>query len=71
VLLGTGLCVGQITRQEESYRARCVSECDREASVMRRPWPARGCRAMEENFPFNETIPRCPVARLPEHTWLA
>jgi hypothetical protein len=22
-----------------------VSECDREASIMRRPWPIRGCRA--------------------------
>jgi hypothetical protein len=22
-----------------------VSECDREASIMRRPWPTRGCRA--------------------------
>jgi len=21
--------------------------CDREASIMRRPWPMRGCRAME------------------------
>jgi hypothetical protein len=24
-----------------------VSECDREASIMRRPWPTRGCHAME------------------------
>ena len=24
----------------------CVSECDREASVMRRPWPTRGCCAI-------------------------
>ena len=24
----------------------CVSECVREASIMRRPWPTRGCRAM-------------------------
>jgi hypothetical protein len=24
----------------------CVSECDREASTMRRPWPTRVCRAM-------------------------
>jgi hypothetical protein len=23
-----------------------VSECDREASIMRRPWPTRGCCAM-------------------------
>ena len=26
----------------------CVSECDREVSSMERPWPTRGCRAMEE-----------------------
>jgi hypothetical protein len=25
-----------------------VSECDREASIMRRPWPATGCCAMEK-----------------------
>ena len=25
-----------------------VSECDREASKMRRPWPTRGCCAMGE-----------------------
>jgi hypothetical protein len=27
--------------------AECgVSECDRDASVMRRPWPTRGCYVM-------------------------
>jgi hypothetical protein len=26
-----------------------VSECDREASIMRGPWPTRGCCAMEKN----------------------
>jgi hypothetical protein len=26
----------------------CLIKRDREASLMRRPWPARGCRAMEE-----------------------
>jgi hypothetical protein len=25
-----------------------VSECDREASNMKRPWPARGCSTMRE-----------------------
>jgi hypothetical protein len=42
VLSGRGLCVGLITRPEESYRVWCI--CDREASIMRRPWPTRGCR---------------------------
>jgi hypothetical protein len=23
----------------------CLTECDREASIMRRPWPTRGCCA--------------------------
>jgi hypothetical protein len=35
-------CVGLITRPEESYRVCGVSECDREASIMTRPWPTRG-----------------------------
>jgi hypothetical protein len=26
-----------------------ASECDREASMMRKPWPTRGCRAKERN----------------------
>ena len=36
VLSGRGLCVWLITRPEESYRLWCV--CDREASIMKRPW---------------------------------
>jgi hypothetical protein len=37
VLWGIGLCDGLITRPEESYRVlECVSECDHEASIMRR-----------------------------------
>jgi hypothetical protein len=47
VLSGRGLCVGLITSPEESYRVRCVlSECDHEASIMRRPWPYKGCYAI-------------------------
>ena len=26
-----------------------VSECEGEASLTKRPWPARGCRAMDNN----------------------
>jgi hypothetical protein len=48
VLSGRVLCVGLITLPEESYRLWCVSECDREASIMRRPWPTGGCCAMEK-----------------------
>ena len=42
MLSGRGLCVGLITRPEESYRL-CVSECDRDLSIMRGSWPTRGC----------------------------
>jgi hypothetical protein len=49
VLLGRGLCVRPITRPEESYRLWCVSECDREASIMRRPRPTGGCCAIKNN----------------------
>jgi len=45
VLSGRGLCDELITRQDESYQLWCncgVSECDRETSSMRRPWPTRG-----------------------------
>jgi hypothetical protein len=40
VLPGRDLCVWLITRPEESYRLWCVSDCDREASTMRRAWPS-------------------------------
>jgi len=36
VLSGRGFCVGPITRPKESYRLWCVSEYDREASILRR-----------------------------------
>jgi len=38
VLSGRSLCVGLITRPEESYQ---VSECTREASIMWKAWPTR------------------------------
>ena len=38
VLSGTGLCNGLMTRPEEPTECG-VSECDREASTVRRPWP--------------------------------
>jgi hypothetical protein len=49
VLSGRGLCVGLITRPEESCRV--WYDCDREASIMRRPWPSRDCCAMGEKCP--------------------
>ena len=45
---GRGLCDGLITRPEESYRVGCVVVCDRESSIMRRPWSTGGCCAMGE-----------------------
>jgi len=29
-----------------------VFECSHEASLKRRPWPTRGCRALERKWPF-------------------
>jgi hypothetical protein len=45
---GRGLCDRLITRTRESYRVVCLSECNREASIMRTPWPARGCWSHEK-----------------------
>jgi hypothetical protein len=45
VLSGRGLCVGLITRPEESLPTMRVSECDRESSTMRRIWPTLGAAA--------------------------
>jgi hypothetical protein len=47
VLSGGGLCIWLISRPEETFRVWCVW-CDREASIMRRPWPTRGCYATKE-----------------------
>jgi hypothetical protein len=46
-------CQVQISATGSSHVERSpteygVSECDREASIMGRPWPTRGCRAMEK-----------------------
>ena len=46
VLSGRGLCVELITRPGQSYRMWRVY--DRETLTVRRPWPTRGCRAMEK-----------------------
>ena len=49
VLSGRGLCVGLITVPEEFYRLWCVV-CDHKSSIIRRPWPSTGCRAMVNNI---------------------
>jgi len=45
VLSCRGLCIGLITHPEGHTKCG-VSECNREALIMRRPWPTRGCCAM-------------------------
>jgi hypothetical protein len=43
-----------------------VSDCDREASIMRRPWPTRGCRATGKKLGlanFNIVINLCDFYR--------
>jgi hypothetical protein len=44
VLSGRGLCDELITRPEESYRLWCVTVCDLETSIIRRPWHTGRCR---------------------------
>jgi hypothetical protein len=44
---GRGLCDGLITRPGGPTVCG-VSECGREASKMRRPWPTKGCCAIGE-----------------------
>jgi hypothetical protein len=47
VLSGRSPCVGPVTHPEGSYRLWGVMR-DLETSMMRRPWPALGCCAKEE-----------------------
>jgi len=59
VLSGRGLCVGLITRPEESYRVCCV--CDHESSIMRRPWSTGGCCDMVKKILKNVFVPHSKV----------
>jgi hypothetical protein len=47
-------CILSLRRADQSSRGGptdCgVSECDRETSIMRRPWPTRGCYNMDKNI---------------------
>jgi hypothetical protein len=43
VFIGRGPCVGPVQRSPTECG---VSECDRGVSIMRRPWPTRGCCAL-------------------------
>ena len=47
VLSGRGLCVGLITRSQESYWLCCVVVCDLETSWIR-PWSTEGCSAKKQ-----------------------
>jgi len=46
VLCSKCFCDGPITRTEESQRGG-ASECDREASAMKRPWSITSCPTVE------------------------
>ena len=63
VLSSRGLCVGPITLPEESYRLWCV--CDRESSIMRRPWPTWVCFATVKK---NYKITTFPLINRPNTT---
>jgi hypothetical protein len=49
VLSGRGFSVGLTTRPESPTECG-VSECDSEASIMRRPWPTRDCYAIKKKL---------------------
>ena len=66
VLSGRGLCDGLITRPEEFYRVWCVSECDREVSIMGRSWPTKGCRAMRDEGGGDSHIQKSPYNKTGE-----
>jgi hypothetical protein len=51
LLSSRGLSVALIARPDKSYRMCGVSECDREASIMRRPWSIRGYCVMRIKIP--------------------
>ena len=34
----------------------CVTERDREASIKRRPWPTRGCRAIKKKEKYSRNL---------------
>ena len=57
VLWGRGLCVGLITRPEESYRVWCIIVCDLGSSWMRKSWPTGGCCAKKRKNNALDTIP--------------
>jgi hypothetical protein len=41
-----------------------VFKCDRETSTMRRPWPSRGCCAMEKKNTLSDTHAACVATTL-------
>jgi hypothetical protein len=43
------LCQVEVTATGRSLVQRSPTECDREASIIRRPWPTRCCCIMGEN----------------------
>ena len=49
VLSGSGLCRADHWSRGVLPRAVCLTECDREASIMRRLWPTRGCCFMKKS----------------------
>jgi hypothetical protein len=56
VLSGRDLCEGLITRQEESNRTLCASECDLGTSKRRRPRSDLGCWATGKESVLNDSI---------------
>ena len=58
LLSDRGICVGLITRPEESCWVWCVSECDRETSILGGPGPLGGFCAKENRIYERNRKPR-------------
>ena len=52
---GRGLCYG-LSPVQRSPTECGVSECDRESSIMRRPWPTEGCCVMTKKLYYTRTM---------------
>ena len=67
-LSGTDLCLGWSLVHRNPTEC-CLSECDRKASITWRPWPNRGCRAMETRMTCQRGWYKITAKRITDHTY--
>jgi hypothetical protein len=57
------VCIELITRPEELYRVWCV-ECNGEDCTLGKPWPTRGCCAVETKIDLASVVLSSNVNRI-------